>query len=99
MVKDNADKVPDDLKTEIEAKIAELREAVSTKDVPRIKSLSEELQAAVQRVGELVYSQAGAPGPEAGGPETPGDGAEPAAEGEPDQENPGDTVEGEFREV
>ena len=99
MVKDNADKVPDDLKTEIEAKIAELREAVSTKDVPRIKSLSEELQAAVQRVGEFVYSQAGAPGPEAGGPETPGDGAEPAAEGEPDQENPGDTVEGEFREV
>ena len=99
MVKDNADKVPDDLKTEIEAKIAELREAVSTKDVPRIKSLSEELQAVVQRVGELVYSQAGAPGPEAGGPEAPGDGAEPAAEGEPDQEKPEDTVEGEFREV
>ena len=97
MVSDNADKIPDDLKTEIEAKIAELREVVGTKDVPRIKALSDELQAALQRVGELVYSQAGAPGP--GGPEAPGDGAEQAAEGEPDQKDPEDTVEGEFREV
>jgi molecular chaperone DnaK len=97
MVEENADKIPDDLKAEIEAKIAELREAVPTKDVPRIKTLSEELQAALQRVGELVYSQAGAPGP--GGPEAPGDGAEQPAEGESDEEKPEDTVEGEFREV
>ena len=97
MVADNADKIPDDLKTEIEAKIAALKEAVPTKDIPRITALSEELQTALQRVGELVYSQAGAPGP--GGPEAPGDATEQEPEAGADEETPEDTVEGEFREV
>ena len=88
MLSDNADKVPEELKTEIEAKVASLREAVAARDAAKVKTLSEELQAALQRVGEAVYSQeaAGAPG----GDQPPGPDA-----GAP----PEDTVEGEFREV
>ncbi len=92
MLSDNADKVPEELKGEIEAKTAALREAVAARDVARVKSQSEELQAAIQKVGEAVYSQDAA-----GGAGTPG-GAEPP----PDPgagETPEDTVEGEFREV
>ena len=98
MVADNADKIPDDLKAEIEAKIAALKEAVPTTDVNRIKTLSEGLQESLQRVGEFVYSQADAPNP--GGPdEAPGDVTEEAPESEASEEPPEDTVEGEFREV
>ncbi len=89
MLSDNADKIPEELKTEIEGKVASLREAVAARDTAKVKTQSEELQAALQRVGEAVYSQeaAGAPG---GADQPPGpDDATP----------PEDTVEGEFREV
>ncbi len=91
MLSDNADKVPEELKAEIEGKVASLREAVAARDAAKVKTQSEELQAALQRVGEAVYSQDAAG--EAGAPEggQPGD---PAS-----GESPEDTVEGEFREV
>ena len=89
MLSDNADKVHEELKTEIEGKIAALREAVAARDAAKVKTLSEELQAALQRVGEAVYSQ------EAGG--APGGADQPPGPG--DAAPPEDTVEGEFREV
>ena len=86
---DNADKVPDDLKTEIEGQITEVRTALTGEDIGQIRAALETLQASVQKVGEAVYSQAGTPpGP---------DGEAPQADGE--QEPPEGTVEGEFREV
>ena len=89
MLSDNADKIPDELKTEIEGKVAALREAVASRNVSKVQSLSEELQAALQRVGEAVYRQdASAAAGEADQPPGPGDAAPPE-----------DTVEGEFREV
>jgi molecular chaperone DnaK len=94
LLADNADKVPDNLKEEIEGKIASVRTALQGEDVTAIKSAVEELEQAVQRVGELVYSQdAGDPAAEAEEPEAPVDGAEG---GEPPSD---DTVEGEYREV
>ena len=89
MLSDNADKVPEELKTEIEGKIAALREAVAARDAAKVKTLSEELQAALQRVGEAVYSQEASGGP-GGADQPPGPG---------DAAPPEDTVEGEFREV
>ena len=50
-----------------------------------------ELQEALQRVGELVYSQTGGPGDGQAPQEGPGE--------EPAEETPEETVEGEFREV
>ena len=85
MVQDNADKIPDNLKTEIEGKISAVRSALSGGDIAAITTASNELQEAIQQVGQAVYSQAGAPGQpgEAPGADTPDDG----------------TVEGEYREV
>ena len=87
MLSDNADKIPEELKTEIEGKVASLREAVAARDTAKVKTQSEELQAALQRVGEAVYSQEAA----AGGADQP--------PGPDDAPPPEDTVEGEFREV
>jgi molecular chaperone DnaK len=90
LLKDNEDKVPAELKEEIEGKIAAMRTALEGEDTAQIKTAVEELQAAIQKVGELVYSQQAA---------GPGDG-EPPPEGGGDQESPPDeTVEGEYREV
>ena len=88
MLSDNADKIPEELKTEIEGKVASLREAVAARDTAKVKTQSEELQAALQRVGEAVYSQEAAAG---GGADQP--------PGPDDAPPPEDTVEGEFREV
>ncbi len=92
MVKENEDKIPAELKEEIEGKITAVRTALEGEDDDQIKSASEELQQSLQKVGEVVYSQAGAGAGEAGG-------SPPGAEPEGDDADSGDTVEGEYREV
>jgi molecular chaperone DnaK len=85
-LRDNADKVPAELKTEVEAKVAAVREALQGSDTSRVQTTVDELNASMQKIGEAVYSAQGAePGP---------DGAEAPAD-----EAPEGTVEGEFREV
>ena len=94
LLADHADKVPEDLKEEIEGKIAAVRTALQGEDVDQIRSSVEELEKAVQRVGELVYGEASAPG-DGGGGQT-----EEPQEGQDGEEPPSDdTVEGEYREV
>ena len=92
LLSDNADKIPDDLKAEIETKVAAVRAAIVTEDMAQINTASQELQTTIQKVGEIVYSQAGAP--EAGA-----DPEEGSADGGSDEGPPEGTVEGEFREV
>ena len=87
MVADNADKIDDDLKAELEGKISAVRVALEGQDMSQIQAALDELQASVQKVGQAVYSQTGAPEESPG----PDDG--------PPQEPPEGTVEGEFREV
>ncbi|MCH8309802.1 MAG: molecular chaperone DnaK, partial [Chloroflexi bacterium] len=93
LLKDNAESIPDDLKSEVEGKIAAVRSALQGDDTARIESTVQELQASIQKVGELVYSQAGSAATGDGQAPPPGD----AADGE--SEPPEDAVEGEFREV
>ena len=88
LLSENADKIPEDLKTEIEDKVSVVRSALSSEDPSQIDTAVQDLQGSVQKVGEMVYSQAGAPGD---GQAPPEDGA---GEGPPS-----DTVEGEFREA
>jgi molecular chaperone DnaK len=94
MLRDNADKVPADLKSEIDGKIAAVRSALQQNDVAQMKSTMEELSTSLQKVGQAVYGggQPGA-GPQPGGEGQPGQGGQPGGEG------PEGTVEGEFREV
>ena len=92
MLKDNPDLVPDDLKTEVEGKVAAVRSALQGEDASHIESTVQELQESIQKVGELVYSQANAPAAEDGQ-------AAPSSEDGGAEEPPEDAVEGEFREV
>ncbi len=90
MLRDNADKVSDDLKTEIEGKVTEVRNALNGTDIQAINSAAQQLSDSLQKLGASVYEQAGsAPGAEGQGAEESGGGSE-GDEG---------TVEGEYREV
>ncbi|HWC28481.1 MAG TPA: molecular chaperone DnaK [Dehalococcoidia bacterium] len=84
-LRDNADKVPADLKTEVEGKIAAVRSALEGSNIGAVQAAVNELNASLQKIGEAVYGSQGA----AGGPTEDGEASE-APEG---------TVEGEFREV
>ncbi|MFL6117199.1 MAG: Hsp70 family protein, partial [Catenulispora sp.] len=72
-LKDNEDKVPADVKSEVEAAIGETREALKSEDVATIRTASEKLATTSQKLGAALYQQAQASG-EAGAP---------GAEGEP----------------
>jgi molecular chaperone DnaK len=98
-LREQGDKVPSDLKEELDGKIAAVKSALSGSDVEQVNRSAQELSEALQKVGAAVYEQAGAtppPGGEEAGAEEPG-AEEPGAE-EPGKSDEG-TVEGEFREV
>jgi molecular chaperone DnaK len=91
MLRDLGDKVPADIKTEVEAKITALKNVQSSRDPQEIKRATEELAQTLQKIGERMYQQTG------------GTGTPPPPDGEPGGQQPGpkgsDTVDGEFREV
>lgn len=104
-LRDLGDKVPADLKSEIDSKISLLRTALQGQDVNAIKQATQELSTVMQQLGTRVYQQAGAPGGEQGGAGGeqggPGEGQSGGQGGGKEQakaQEPG-TVEGEFREV
>jgi molecular chaperone DnaK len=90
-LRDNADKVPADLKTEVEAKVADVKAAIEADDADRMRAALDALNSSLQKIGEAVYGAAGASADGAG----PGEPGEPGAEGAAQE----GTVEGEFREV
>ena len=90
------DKVPADLRSEVEGKINALRTAMQNNDINYIKSSMAELEAALQKVGQAVYSQTGAASGQPGGEQPGGD---HQSGGEQQQGEDSDTIEGEFREV
>jgi len=56
-LKDLDAKVPPDLKSEIEAKLQSLKDAVAANDVERIKSASEEVEQTSHKLAELLYAK------------------------------------------
>jgi molecular chaperone DnaK len=85
-MREHGDRVPADLRSEVEGKIAQVRSALQSSDIQQVRRAAEELQAALQKVGTAVYSHAGAG---ASGPS-----------GEEQSGGPSDgAVEGEFREL
>jgi molecular chaperone DnaK len=95
-LKDQADKIPADMKKEIEDKIAAAKTALQGSDVNALKQAQSQLSDSMQKVGSAVYQQQAAPG--AGGEDASGDGGGSSASGEADKPDEG-TVEGEYREV
>jgi molecular chaperone DnaK len=86
LMKDQGEKVPAELKSEVEGKIAACRSALQGQDVAYIQRTVDELSEMLQKIGAAMYQQ----------PETP------PAEGEDYSPPPGDdedVVEGEFSEA
>mgnify|MGYP001116006470 CR=1 FL=1 len=87
-LRDHGDKIPADVKQDIDSKIASVKSALQGQDVNAIRNAMSELSQVMQKVGASVYQQPGQPPPgeQGGGEQGPG--------GEDDG-----TVEGKFREV
>ncbi|HEX5941680.1 MAG TPA: Hsp70 family protein, partial [Anaerolineales bacterium] len=81
------EKVPADTRSEVEAKVAEAKTAAQGEDVAAIKSVTEALGQAVQKIGASVYQ----------GQNVPGDGASDTGTS-PNPEAGPDVVEGEVKE-
>jgi molecular chaperone DnaK len=89
------DKISSEQKSELETKIADVRAALSTDDVSRIKSAREDLEQSFYKISESIYRQqgGGAPGADYGAGAGAGAGTQdqgPARD---------DTIEGEYKEM
>ncbi|MFJ9823211.1 molecular chaperone DnaK [Streptomyces sp. NPDC101160] len=71
LLKDNADKIPGDVKGEVEAAITELKEKLKGEDAAEIRTAVDRLTTAAQRIGTAMYANQqeaqGGAGPTAGG--------------------------------
>jgi len=87
LLREQGDKMPGHVKSDVEAKLNALRTALQGKDVDDIRRKMSDLQSAVQQAGASMYEQAGPTPPPPGGEEG---GPSPCGE---------DVVEGEFSEA
>ena len=92
-LRDNKDKIPADLNTEVEGKIKAVKDALQGTDIAAINKAAQELNEVMQKVGSTVYGQQQTP-PPGEPPQDKGDKGE-GGEGGDDE----GTLEGEFKEV
>lgn len=91
-LKEYADKIPAELKTQIEEKITKLKEGHQKQDAVVCKTVLDELKSLLSKIGENIYKQQGQPG--AG--QTPPPGAQPHAEPK-DKKDGDDTIDADFK--
>ena len=92
-IREYGDKIPADLKTEVEGKIAAVRSALQGTDINYTKNTLQALNDSMQKIGAAVYQHTSPPpGGGAGGSGSEGGDTPPPPKDE-------GTVEGEFREV
>ncbi|SME89891.1 molecular chaperone DnaK [Pseudobacteriovorax antillogorgiicola] len=89
---DAGDKVPADLKTEVEAALASAKEKLNSTDVSALKAAKEELESKTHKLAEIMYKQAGAEGQQA-----PGQGPAGGAQDSGNKSDP-NVVDAEFEE-
>jgi molecular chaperone DnaK len=93
VIKDNADKIPADVKTEVEAKLEALKTAAKGSDTKALQRQMDDFNESLQKIGTHIYQQGG------------GDGAAAAAGHADGQETAGekkkedDVVDADYREV
>ena len=103
IIKDEGEKIPDEIKSDVEDKAETVRTLLSDEgaETTAIASATEELQTALQAVGQAVYEATQAAGGEEatveGGDQEGDDPSDDA--GDSDEDDDDDTVEGKFREV
>ncbi|MGH7761283.1 MAG: molecular chaperone DnaK [Candidatus Dormibacteraceae bacterium] len=93
VMKDNADKIPADVKTEVEGKLEALKSAAKGSDTKALQSQMDDFNEALQKIGTHIYQQGGADGaPSAAGQ---ADGQESGGEKKKEDE----VVDADYREV
>ena len=101
-LRDGGEKVPADMRKNVEDAVAKLRQTMTQEDAAAIKQDTDALGQLIQQVGASMYQQPGTEqpgaGPTDGGPQGPQDG--PSGE-KPDSKGDGgeDVVDGEFKNV
>jgi molecular chaperone DnaK len=93
LLKDNGDKVPGDIKKEVEDGISSLRGIMNEDDAERIRTATDALGQTIQKVGASMYQQPGA------NPQDGANQADPNAGGTPPEGDAGDVVDGEFKSI
>jgi molecular chaperone DnaK len=58
LIKDNEDKLPDDVKTEVQADVDGLKSALAGDDDDAVKTAFDKLNASQQKLGEAIYASA-----------------------------------------
>jgi len=94
-LRENKEKIPEDLNKEIEEKIAAVREALKGTDLETLKQVMQELSNSMQKLGSSVYGQQEQ---QEQAPPPPGEEGQEQKQPPSGEEGEG-TVEGEFREV
>jgi molecular chaperone DnaK len=88
-LRDFGEKVPADTRTEVEAKVADVKKVAEGEDVAAIKSATEALGQVIQKIGAAVYQEPNVP---------PSDGSGSGTNPNPEPEAGPDVVEGEVKE-
>jgi molecular chaperone DnaK len=103
-LRDNGDKISEDIKKEVNEQVAKVREAMNTENTDAIRSETDKLGQVIQKIGASMYQQPG--GDQSAGPDG---GAAGGQGGQGGQGGPGpqggsgdggeDVVDGEFKNV
>src|SRR5256884_1263835 len=89
VLKDNAERIPAEVKSEVESKMEALKEAAKGGDVSAVRRAMDEFNEALQKVGQHIYEGAGAPS-----------GGNPSSQSEPGKKKQDDdVVDADYREV
>jgi molecular chaperone DnaK len=93
VIKDNADKIPADVKTEVEGKLETLKSAAKGSDTKELQRQMDEFNESLQKIGTHIYQQGGADGAASGAGHA--DGQEAGDE----KKKEDDVVDADYREV
>ena len=93
VIKDNADKIPADVKTEVEAKLETLKSAAKGSDTKALQRQMDEFNESLQKIGQHIYQQGGADGAQSAAGQA--DGQESGGE----KKKEDDVVDADYREV
>lgn len=85
-IKDLGDKLPDEVKAEVEAAVAEVRKTLESDNIEEIKAATEKLNEVVQKIGASVYQEPPAGAPADAGEEAPAGDDDDVVEGEVTEE-------------
>ena len=96
VIKDNADKIPDDVKTEVNTKLEALKGAAKGSDTNALKRSMDDFNEALQKIGQHIYQGAGAGGGTSSS-SAEADGHDGGDSGEKKKEE--DVVDADYREV